>query len=292
MALEIKNIGEKLDGVLSIKTFINAVGYLCLALSAYFAILLGELFWSEPDNNLPSLAQANAAANSNDSLTATLEEYNVINKRNIFGKFPEKVKNTGKPEKKTTLKLRLVGTNAGEKKFAIIENTKSKEQDVFDIDDNIFDTGAKLVSVSSDKVQLERQGELETLEIEEGESSGSDEGGKGDISANEDSTEFTVPEEELNEALANLPKLLSQARAVPFFRNGKSIGMRLFAIRRGSLYEKLGMKNGDIVLSVNDNSLADPAEALKLFEKLKTERAIGVLVERNGGQVELRYAIK
>ena len=111
-------------------------------------------------------------------------------------------------------------------------------------------------------------------------------------SASDDQTEFSVAEDELSAALANLPQLLSQARAVPYFRNGQSIGMRLFAIRSGSMYEKLGLKNGDIVLSVNENSLSDPAQALKLFEQLKSERSINVKLERNSQNMDMRYAIR
>ena len=67
--------------------------------------------------------------------------------------------------------------------------------------------------------------------------------------------------------------------------------MRLFAIRKDSLYEKLGLKNGDIITSVNDSSLSNPAEALKLFEKLKSEREISVKLERNGEKKSLEYSI-
>ncbi len=103
---------------------------------------------------------------------------------------------------------------------------------------------------------------------------------------------FSIADDEISSALANLPQLLSQARAVPYFRNGTSIGMRLFAIKPESLYEKLGLKNGDIILSVNENSLSDPAQALKLFEQLKTERAINVKLERNSQVSEMRYSIR
>jgi len=68
--------------------------------------------------------------------------------------------------------------------------------------------------------------------------------------------------------------------------------MRLFAIRRDSLYEKLGLKNGDILLSVNDTSLADPTEALRIFDKLKEEKSIKVDVERNGASKALNYEIE
>jgi general secretion pathway protein C len=107
-----------------------------------------------------------------------------------------------------------------------------------------------------------------------------------------DQTDYTVAEAELSDALANLPLLLSQARAVPYFRNGQSIGMRLFAIRSGSLYEKLGMKNGDIITAVNENSLSDPTQALRLFEQLKNERSIKVKMERNNVSREVNYTIR
>ena len=45
--------------------------------------------------------------------------------------------------------------------------------------------------------------------------------------------------------------LLTQARAVPYFKQGKSVGLRLFAIKAGSLFEKIGLKNGDKVVAMS-----------------------------------------
>ena len=39
----------------------------------------------------------------------------------------------------------------------------------------------------------------------------------------------------------------SRIRAVPHFEGGQSTGFRLFAIRQGSLFDKIGLKNGDIL---------------------------------------------
>ena len=58
------------------------------------------------------------------------------------------------------------------------------------------------------------------------------------------------------------------------------------------MYEKLGLKNGDIVKSINENNLSDPSQALKLFEQLKSERSIGVKLERDGAPRELKYSIR
>ena len=86
--------------------------------------------------------------------------------------------------------------------------------------------------------------------------------------------------------------LLTQARAVPYFKDGRSIGLRLFAIKTGSLYEKLGLKNGDILKSINGNSLGDLSQAMKLFEQLKQERSISVMLERDKQDKEFRYQIR
>ena len=103
--------------------------------------------------------------------------------------------------------------------------------------------------------------------------------------------QFEVDESELNEALENIPLLMTQARAIPYFKDGKSIGLRLFAIKNGSLFEKIGLKNGDILKSINGNSLGDITQAVKLFEKLREERSIKVILERGRQDREFSYEI-
>ncbi len=226
--------------------------------------------------------------------TARITDYAVINRRNIFGAKP-KTKGPA-PEKPRTgsLDVRLVATSVGDGStpFAIIEENKKKEQEIFELNEEVFGQ-ARLVAVLESSVKLDRNGKIEILELTEGENTGSASGSTGEITAVDDNqTEFSIPEAELENALGNLPQLLSQARAVPYFRNGKSIGMRLFAIRRGSMYEKLGLKNGDILKAVNGNSMSDPAQALKLFEQLKNERNIDATLERAGKDVDMRYSIE
>ena len=68
--------------------------------------------------------------------------------------------------------------------------------------------------------------------------------------------------------------------------------MRLFAIKSASLFEKIGLKNGDILKSLNGNSLGDLSQAMQLFEKLKTERSISLMLERNREEKEFKYTIR
>lgn len=105
-------------------------------------------------------------------------------------------------------------------------------------------------------------------------------------------TKFLVKDEELTKQLENMPLLLTQARAVPYFQDGKAIGFRLFAIKSGSLYERIGLRNGDVIKSVDGVSMADPSQVLKLFEALKEARSIEVLLERQKEDLRFRYQLQ
>jgi type II secretion system protein C len=187
------------------------------------------------------------------------------------------------------LSLTLIGTfvTDGQEPYAIIEDKKKQTQDMFLLGDSIFEQ-ATLKKIYQDRVEIERLGKLEVLRLDDF-GGGESQGGAG-ITSNGD--DFVVDEAELDKGLENLPLLLTQARAVPYFKDGRSIGLRLFAIKSGSLYEKIGLKNGDILKSINGNSLADITQALKLFEQLKQERSINLVLEREKQDREFKYTIR
>ena len=279
---------QALQNSLNPQTAIFVIGKLCLVAAVLLLHGIGDNLRKSEKFEVSVSLPANISDSDTKNKNVSQSAFAVVANRNIFGSTAnnEPVKSTPKPV--TPLKLRLVGTQvpSSGRPYAIVEDTKMKTQDVFELNEMIFEQ-AKLVAVEAESIQIERNGKIEMLLMEDGPRAP----GSG-ISSNPDQTEFTVAESELSNALANLPRLLSQARAVPYFRDGKSIGMRLFAVRRGSLYEKLGLKNGDIVLSVNENSLNDPTQALKLFEELKTQRSINVELERGGQTSSLRYSIR
>lgn len=219
-------------------------------------------------------------------------DYEIIAKRKPFGELgsvavPNAVP-TSKPAPSVPLVLIGTFTSQGEKPYAIIEDDKKHLQEVFMLDEKIFDD-AVLKAIFSDRVEIERNGQRETLTLDEAPEKGVQfkEG-----VANLENDEFMIEEAELDKALENLPLLLSQARAVPYFQDGKSVGLRLFAIRSGSLFERLGLLNGDILKSINGNSLADFSQAMTLFQKLKEDKSIGVVLERNKVEKQMKYQIR
>ncbi len=187
---------------------------------------------------------------------------------------------------KSDAPLSLVGTFIdGGQPFAIVQDDKNKTQDIFSPEELIFGA-AKLIKINSDSIEIKRGDKIETLYLDEG----------GDVSATSSvSSEYANIAESTNitvEAMANLPLLLTQARAVPYFKDGKSVGLRLFAIKTGSLFEKIGLKNGDILKEINGSGMADITQAIKLFERLKEDRSIKLVLERAKVDVVYNYEIR
>ena len=79
---------------------------------------------------------------------------------------------------------------------------------------------------------------------------------------------------------------------MPFFENGKTVGFRVFAIKPGSVFEKIGLQNGDVINRVNGVELTDPTKAISLFTELQNEGHIAVDLQRNKQSKNFSYEIR
>ena len=101
--------------------------------------------------------------------------------------------------------------------------------------------------------------------------------------------QYNIDRSEVDAALDNMNQLFTQIRAVPHFEGGKSTGFRLFAIRQDSLFDKIGLKNGDIIQQINGIDLNDPSKAMALFGELRNENALNVQILRNKESKTMSY---
>ena len=99
---------------------------------------------------------------------------------------------------------------------------------------------------------------------------------------------YEIDSADLDSALDNLAEISTQARALPAFKDGKSIGFRLINIKPGSVFEKIGLQNGNVITQINGYDLNDPAKALELYQKLKTNEQFSI--KTDDGR-ELSYSI-
>lgn len=96
----------------------------------------------------------------------------------------------------------------------------------------------------------------------------------------------------VDKVLANTTALATSARFVPSIKDGKPNGFKVYAIRPGSVFAKLGMQNADLVKAINGLDMSTPDKALEAYTKLKSASHLTMLVERRGENVTLDYQIR
>jgi general secretion pathway protein C len=231
--------------------------------------------------------------------------YAIIPKRDIFNSVkptavPVEDKHEAAP---TQLKLKLWGTAVLEKgnSFSIIEDLGARKQGVYGINATV-PGNATVKAIEWDRVILSHNGKDEILTLEEPKATAgmaravasapaaAAASGAGIQQTSEN--EFTVSKSEVDSALENMSQLFTQIRAVPHFEGGQSIGFRLFAIRRGSLFDRIGLKNGDIIRSINGNEMTDPSKAMALLQELRNATNLDVEITRNQQPTKLTYNIQ
>lgn len=96
-----------------------------------------------------------------------------------------------------------------------------------------------------------------------------------------------VPKAAVDHYLLNLTDLLTSALATPHFREGGGVqpvmdGFQLGQITPGSVIEKLGLKNGDVITEVNGEKLDSLATVMRLAGQVQNMGQAKMLVLRAG----------
>lgn len=103
---------------------------------------------------------------------------------------------------------------------------------------------------------------------------------------------YNIDRTSFEAATSNLGPLLTQARVVPNFKNGVIDGYKVFAIKPDSLYQKIGLQNGDVIHSINGVKIDSPEKALQLFQSLRTERTFNIDLSRNNEPMTFNYNLR
>jgi general secretion pathway protein C len=233
--------------------------------------------------------------------------YALISKRDIFNSAPPPAAPPPvEAPVATPLKLKLWGVavhNNARLSYSIIEDLGARKQGVYGINAPV-PGGATVKSIEWDKVILNHNGKDEVLELANKSiltppkpapvpspaTAAAPSDGSGIQATGEN--QYLVPRSEVDGALENMSQLFTQIRAVPHFEGGQSIGFRLFAIRRGSLFDKIGLKNGDIITDINGTEMNDPSRAVSLLQELRDANDLSVKVIRNQQPTTLTYNIR
>jgi general secretion pathway protein C len=193
--------------------------------------------------------------------------------------------------------------------MAVLLNNATHEPAVFTINDgsNMIADDAVLVAVRSREVVVRRRDHFERCQGE-GEMASVQPppvvaepiygGDPADPNPNDmtgvtklSETDYRVERTEVDRVLANLNEVAMQARIVPSFKNGKANGFKMFSIKQGSIYSKIGLQNGDVIQKINGFEMNSPDRALEVYSKLRDATSLVIEIQRRGESRTLNYAI-
>ena len=96
-------------------------------------------------------------------------------------------------------------------------------------------------------------------------------------------TNTRVTREWVDDILNNkLNSVLSDSYVAPNMVNGRINGFIISQIEPMSVFDKIGLKDGDIITSINGISLNDPGRAIQTLNGLRNESKVTMQVIRNG----------
>ena len=75
-------------------------------------------------------------------------------------------------------------------------------------------------------------------------------------------------------------------------QNGKLNGFKINFVKKGSDFEKLGLKRGDILKAINAEELNSLSAAMNFFKEINDIENLTLTVERNGKSEDIEYEIQ
>lgn len=117
------------------------------------------------------------------------------------------------------------------------------------------------------------------------------------VDSRDDPAPLVVPRETVRAVLANLPELLTSARAVPRYRDGAGgqrvvEGFEVTEVTPSGMAERLGLRNGDLLVDVNGQVLDGMPTVLRLFGELQAIPHVTLTLVRGGKRLTVAFDTK
>jgi general secretion pathway protein C len=286
-------------------TIINILlGFVVVALLA--AIIANGLSRSLDVPLLPKNGRSDVNPAPGAAKTADLAFYSPILVNGLFGKgtqgplSPIVNTATGTQAAPATAptELLLLGTATGSfrETFALVRHTAKQEERVFRLGDMVFDAG-KLVQVTREQAYIVVNGkkvELLTPMSPPATSAPAQQtaGTPGTVVANTGAGNYVIDQRALNAALDNISQAMTDARLLPSQKDGKVEGFRASEVKPSGVFAMVGIKNGDILLRLNDFPIDSPDKALQSFIALKGQNRLKLDMIRDGRPATFNYDIR
>jgi len=103
---------------------------------------------------------------------------------------------------------------------------------------------------------------------------------------------IAVDRKDIDANLKDMGTMLSQAVMRPFFTGGVPDGFIVSSIKSGSIYQKIGLVDGDVIQGVNNRKLTSGDDMMELYNSFKSGSSIALQVNRQGRQEIFNYTFR
>jgi general secretion pathway protein C len=244
-----------------------------------------------------------------------LENFKTIWERNLFS---VKVDEASKLEPQkllskidalsvASLNCTLMGTvlNEDGQSWAIIQDNQTSQQDRYSVGSTV--SGAKVVMILRNKVVLNIDGRDELLvmgmeKIRDSEP-GAEKAGAASTPAKlparplrgvlrGQGLNYNISRDLIHQSINNMAQLMSEVRMTPYLKDGNPEGFRLTQIKNEGLFRSMGLQNGDILTTINGQSILTAEDIMKAYSAIKDGNSFTVSIMRNNRPMTLNYRVR
>jgi len=291
----------------SLKYF-RFVNFFLAALILVTALLLTRnivnISFSEKGSKLTNSKVETISGSTQDK---TIMRYSSILERNPFGSSmtmePIVGTHTAKIKYGPLSNLVLAGTAVGPEKmsYAVVMDKKSPSHrhEIFTYGENVYNYGV-LTKIKSTFIEITRDNITYTVKIPVKDLGGNSSANKAKSTSGLQSSiarkvgegEYVLNRRKVSQSLENPEKILTDARLLPNFLNGKQEGFKISEVVNGGLYHSLGLRNGDIMLRINGLAISNPEVAIQAMSALRGMNSVNLDIIRNGDNMSMNYQIR
>lgn len=199
----------------------------------------------------------------------------------------------------TKLNLKLWGTVTGgdEGEYAVIEDLKSREQNLYRVGDAVQTATVK--DIFREKVVLSVNGQNEILQMEDFESGkrtfrpgGLPDRGPAAQTGAARAQRISLRRSYLEQSMQDMASLMTQVKIQPHMEDGVPAGLALSSIKPNSIFRRMGLRNGDVIVGVDGSEISTVDDALKMVDSLKSSSNLSLQLKRRGREKNIEYRIR
>jgi len=200
-------------------------------------------------------------------------------------------------------RLRLLATVAGDEEVAcaVIENIKTKIQDLYRIGDII--EGSRIERIDRNKIVLINEGQREVLNlyVTDSISDGIEKSTEPVIAQKPDAAEavnvISPTEREINTKaflarVGGMEAIMKTVEVAPYLEDGQEKGVRITGLEGLSMARFVGFENGDIIQNINGSTVTNRRKAFQILRKARSQSSIEIQLLRGQEEKKLSFGIK